>query len=89
MVFSTFQVCLRLDPPSRSTCSQLLDHEYFKKDNFGEKFNTELKNKISREMADNPLLNKSLSKSGSTDMGDEEKPRRKEKKPKKVRRVSL
>ncbi|XP_028400917.1 cyclin-dependent kinase-like 2 [Dendronephthya gigantea] len=48
--------CLRLDPDSRPTCTSLLKHEYFTKDNFSERFATELKTRINREIAENPLL---------------------------------
>ena len=72
------QQCLRLDPDSRPTCTSLLKHEYCTKENFSEKFATELKTKISREIADNPLL-KPLENSD-----DRARERRKEKKTRKV-----
>jgi DNA-binding transcriptional regulator GbsR (MarR family) len=56
----------------------LLKHEYYTKDNFSEKFATELKTRISREIADNPLL-KPLESSD-----DRTRERRKEKKIRKV-----
>ncbi|CAB4007227.1 cyclin-dependent kinase-like 2 [Paramuricea clavata] len=73
--------CLRLDPDARPTCTSLLKHEYYTKDNFSEKFATELKTKISREIADNPLL-KPLESSD-----DRARERRKEKKIRKEREM--
>ena len=72
------QHCLHLDPDARPTCTSLLKHEFFKKDNFAEKFATELKAKITREIADNPLLKAIES------YDDRSKERRKEKKIRKV-----
>ncbi|KAJ7379505.1 Cyclin-dependent kinase-like 2 [Desmophyllum pertusum] len=43
------KLCLKMDPVERPWCSQLLKHDFFKKDNFGEKFAQELKAKITRE----------------------------------------
>ena len=78
-----FQLCLKMDPVERPWCSQLLKHEFFKKDNFSEKFAQELKAKITRETADNPLL-KSINgrNSDSKDETAEEKARRKRRKEK-------
>ena len=72
-----------MDPSERPWCSQLLKHEFFKKDNFGEKFAQELKAKITRETADNPLLKSIISRHGeSKDETAEEKARRKKRKEK-------
>ncbi|EDO35402.1 predicted protein [Nematostella vectensis] len=81
MAVDMLKLCLKMDPSERPTCAQLLNHDFFKKDNFIEKFPNELKLKITKEAADNPLL-KSLS--GSKHDDAEEKARRKEKKMKKV-----
>lgn len=72
-----------MDPSERPWCSQLLKHEFFKKDNFGEKFAQELKAKITRETADNPLLKSIVGRHGDTkDDTAEEKARRKKRKEK-------
>lgn len=70
-----------MDPVDRPSSLQLLKHDYFRKDNFSERFAQELKTKITKETADNPLL-KLLS--GSKHDEAEEKAKRKEKKMKKV-----
>lgn len=72
-----------MDPSERPWCSQLLKHEFFKKDNFGEKFAQELKAKITRETADNPLLKSIVGRHGDTkDDTAEEKARRKKRREK-------
>ena len=76
------QLCLKMDPVERPWCSQLLKHDFFKKDNFGEKFAQELKAKITRETADNPLLRSINGRHDSKDETAEEKARRKRRKEK-------
>ena len=76
------QLCLNMDPSERPSCTQLLRHAFFTKDNFAEKFTSELKTKIAREVADNPLL-QAFSSSRQEKDGDD-RARRKEKKSKKV-----
>jgi len=73
-----------MDPMERPSSSQLLKHDFFRKDNFAERFAQELKTKITKETADNPLL-KLLS--GSKQEEAEEKAKKKEKKMKKVCRL--
>ena len=77
-IFPNIQLCLKMDPAERPTCSVLLKHDFFKKDNFSEKFAQELKAKITRETAENPLLRRH----DSRDESAEEKAKRKEKKKK-------
>ena len=50
------QWSLRLDPNDRPTCSQLLRHELFTKGGWSEKFSTDLRTKIEKEIDENPLL---------------------------------
>ena len=76
------QLCLKMDPAERPLCSQLLKHDFFKKDNFCEKFAQELKAKITRETADNPLLRSINGRHDSKDESAEEKARRKKRKEK-------
>ena len=71
-----------MDPAERHSCPQLLKHEFFKKDNFCEKFPQELKVKITRETADNPLLRSINGRRESKDETAEEKARRKRRKEK-------
>lgn len=78
IILCFLQHCLHLDPDARPTCTSLLKYEFYKKDNFAEKFATELKAKITREIADNPLLKAIES------YDDRSKERRKEKKIRKV-----
>ncbi|KAL9972819.1 hypothetical protein ACROYT_G019198 [Oculina patagonica] len=76
------KLSLKMDPGERPYCSQLLKHDFFKKDNFGERFAQELKAKITRETADNPLLKSISGRHDSRDETAEEKARRKKKKEK-------
>ncbi|XP_038060150.1 cyclin-dependent kinase-like 4 isoform X2 [Patiria miniata] len=70
--------CLHLDPDERPTCSQLLRHDFFKKDGFDEKFPSELRVKIAKEFDCNPLLRPSgEEKEGG---GEEKKKSKKSKK---------
>ncbi len=50
------QWTLRLDPNDRPSCSQLLRHELFTKGTWSERFTTELRSKVEKELEDNPLL---------------------------------
>ena len=54
--FILFQDCLRHDPDSRPTCSQLLKHEFFTRDGFSQKFAHDIKAKVGREHQTNPLI---------------------------------
>nr|XP_022315570.1 cyclin-dependent kinase-like 2 isoform X5 [Crassostrea virginica] len=65
--------CLRLDPDERPTCSQLIKHDFFSKDNFTARFQNDLKQRIERENQGNPL------KTGDKD-DDESKSNKKKKK---------
>ena len=78
-----------MDPSERPYCSQLLKHDFFKKDNFGEKFAQELKAKITRETAENPLLKSINGRHDSKDETAEEKARRKRRKEKVLRIIWL
>lgn len=71
-----------MDPSERPYCSQLLKHDFFKKDNFSEKFAQELKAKITRETAENPLLKSINGRHDSKDETAEERARRKKRKEK-------
>lgn len=77
-----FQLCLKMDPADRPDCSKLLKHDLFKKDNFGEKFAQELKVKITKETAENPLLRSLNGRHDSRDESAEEKAKRKRRKEK-------
>ena len=73
LISVVFQQCLRLDPDERPTCSQLIKHDFFSKDNFTARFQNDLKQRIERENQGNPL------KSGDKD-DDESKSNKKKKK---------
>ena len=62
-----FQQCLRLDANERPTCSQLLRHDFFTRDNFAQKFPQEIRAKILKETEGNPLLK---NRNGSRDDAD-------------------
>ena len=47
---------MELDGDDRPSCQQMMRHEFYRKDNFSDKFLVELKNKIEKETAENPLL---------------------------------
>ena len=78
-VFDLFQDCLRHDPDSRPTCSQLLKHEFFTRDGFSQKFAHDIKAKISREHQNNPLIN-SLSHEKEDDDSNKQTTTKKKKK---------
>lgn len=79
------KLSLKMNQHDRPECSQLLRHDFFKKDNFAEKFAQELKAKITRETADNPLLRSIYGRHDSKDETAEEKARRKRRKEKEHR----
>ncbi|XP_033113910.1 cyclin-dependent kinase-like 4 [Anneissia japonica] len=64
---SIMKSCLQLEPDNRPTCSQLLKHEYFKKDGFSDRYPAELRAKIQKEIQDNPLLREGRSDGNSAD----------------------
>ncbi|XP_022087407.1 cyclin-dependent kinase-like 4 [Acanthaster planci] len=72
--------CLHLDPDERPTCSQLLRHDFFKKDGFDEKFPSELRAKIAKEFDCNPLLRPSGEEKEKEGGGEEKKRSKKSKK---------
>lgn len=47
---------LRLEPNDRPTCSQLVRHELFTKQNWADKFSSDLRTKIEHEFGENPLI---------------------------------
>ena len=51
-----FQKSLELDGNDRPSCQQMMRHNFFTRDHFAEKFVVELKNKVEKETAENPLL---------------------------------
>ncbi len=57
-----FQQCLRLDADERPTCSELLRHDFFTHDGFSKRFSADLKARVQRENAHNPLLRRSGSR---------------------------
>lgn len=79
---SRLQLSLKMDPAERPNCCQLLKHGFFVHNNFAEKFTQELRMKITREMAENPLLKTRRSRSDKDSSDD--KSRRRERKEKKV-----
>lgn len=48
--------CLRMDPDTRPSCANLLQHPLFMQDSFADKFVAELRENVAKENADNPLL---------------------------------
>lgn len=52
----SFQLCLRLEPNDRPSCSDLLKHACFTHDDFHAKFTIELRDKVIKEMEANPIL---------------------------------
>ncbi|XP_033211667.1 cyclin-dependent kinase-like 4 [Belonocnema kinseyi] len=48
--------CLRMDPDTRPSCSNLLQHPLFMQDNFADKFLIELHNNVAKEAALNHLI---------------------------------
>ena len=74
-----------MDPVERPSCTELLKYDFFKKDNFAERFAQELKAKITRETADNPLLRSVNGRHESKDETAEERARRKRRKEKVIK----
>ncbi|XP_041079199.1 cyclin-dependent kinase-like 2 isoform X2 [Polyodon spathula] len=50
--------CLQIDPDNRLSCSELLQHEYFNKDGFAERFTQELNTKIQKGLKENTSVPK-------------------------------
>lgn len=48
--------CLRMDPDTRPSCANLLQHPFFMQDCFAEKFLLELREYVAQEASENPLL---------------------------------
>ncbi len=78
-LYYLFQSCLKLDADDRPTCSQLLRHDLFTKDNFSQRFQQELKARIQKEHVDNPLLRSQKSHSSQSKEHDENKDNKKKK----------
>ena len=70
---------MRLDPDERPTCSQLLKHDFFMKDNFSTRFAPDLKARVQKEQMSNPLL-KSPSNDDDNKDNDKVSPSKKKKK---------
>uniref|UniRef100_A0ABM0GQE0 Cyclin-dependent kinase-like 2-like n=1 Tax=Saccoglossus kowalevskii TaxID=10224 RepID=A0ABM0GQE0_SACKO len=64
---SLMDLSLLLDPTERPNCGNLLKHEFFKKNGFADKFPSELRAKIQKEMMDNPLLRQHSGHSNTDD----------------------
>ncbi|CAH1795190.1 unnamed protein product [Owenia fusiformis] len=74
--------CLQLEASDRPTCTQLLQHDFFQKDGFAQKFGQELSRRINKEDAGNPLLKvrKSANNNDSDNKATESKKKKKESK---------
>ncbi|XP_015201194.2 cyclin-dependent kinase-like 2 isoform X1 [Lepisosteus oculatus] len=57
-VLDLIKKCLQIDPDKRLPCSDLLQHEYFTKDGFTERFTQELNLKIEKHLKENTSLPK-------------------------------
>ncbi|MBN3309447.1 CDKL2 protein, partial [Amia calva] len=68
--------CLQIDPDRRPACAELLDHEYFIKDGFTERFTQELNSRIQKDLRENPPLPKlsKMSKKDKEDLAADDKP---------------
>ncbi|XP_013419402.1 cyclin-dependent kinase-like 2 isoform X1 [Lingula anatina] len=86
LALAFLKLSLQLEADDRPTCSQLLKHEFFQKDEFSQKFPGGLKAKIQKEYHDNPLLkndkngNNSGRDSSEENKGSGGKKKKKEKK---------
>jgi len=77
---------LELDGNNRLTCQQMMKHEFYTRNNFAEKFLVELKNRIEKETAENPLLRAlATRRESSEDKAKRDRDREKEKEKEKER----
>eukprot|EP00794_Sanderia_malayensis_P006828 gene6828-7595_t len=78
---------LELNADDRPTCQQMMKHDFYRKDNFSDKFLVELKNKFEKENAENPLLRALASRRESAEeRAKREKEKEKERKEKKSKK---
>ncbi|CAH2301400.1 cyclin-dependent kinase-like 2 isoform X1 [Pelobates cultripes] len=54
LILDLTKSCLQIDPDKRSSCTTLLQHELFKKDNFSERFSQEISAKVQKLSKDIP-----------------------------------
>ncbi|XP_029454200.1 cyclin-dependent kinase-like 2 isoform X2 [Rhinatrema bivittatum] len=58
LVLHLAKKCLQIDPDKRPSCAELLQHDFFNKDGFSERFAQELGVKIQKDARDNPSFPK-------------------------------
>ncbi|XP_039606077.1 cyclin-dependent kinase-like 2 [Polypterus senegalus] len=58
ITLSLVKKCLHIDPDKRSSCSELLRHEYFTRDGFAERFIEELNYKLKKNLKESAPLSK-------------------------------